>query len=350
MNDRKEGFIIFLIACIIFTPILVCMGIKGLGALITLWGWLIVMWWLFFGKDMAKMDKYKREQEERAKTIRPIIEEKKRLYEANFQKWCEERETQRRAQGLVTDSSFKEYINSFGFEVEGTIDTGRLPTWDEYRKGIKLVYPSERVSFVNSSKVTIVTHKSMEELREMGITDIRTLLGPYFKYFSFVIRDNNGGFYCRKKQEYDIRFNLVTVDDSNNMCADVIFDLKYDKNVNVEWNSNYIYHIVREPIEKYIRKDDKESLEKWIPESIVDVNFKNISSAVRTVYYQYTIYRDSGVEVKDGSFSLTDNEKEFLKLAAINGSMVNKTYYSIADASTHYQLSPDKLTSGKLLD
>lgn len=321
--NKKEAIIVWLIICVFFTPILACAGIKGLGGLLSLWLGFVFIWYIFYGKDMIELSKYKKECEERVKENK----RERDAYETSLPILYKEREEQRRTKNMVTDSSFKEYMNRLGFTVEGSIDIGDLPDWTQYHYGYS-VKPYKKPL---PSNLKIITHKSYDELKQMGIYDVKQLLGDYFKYFSFSIGNNYGGFYKEKKIAYDLRFNPITVDDSNNMCADVTFRSELDNNVNVKWSKDYIYCIIREPTVKIIDKYNTDELKKWIPESLIDVNLNAPGNTAKIVYNKFIIYRDSGVVVKDGNASLTNNEKEFIILARKENSGVIKCgeYYRI---------------------
>lgn len=342
MKNKNESIIVCLILCIVFTPILVCTGIKGLGGLISIWIAFAVIWYVLYGKDMLQHDKYKKEDMNRI----VVNEEKKINYEKKLPLLIKEREKQRRSLQMVTDSSFKEYMHSFGFDVEGNIDVGRLPTWEEHRRNPgKIIYPS-KPTFEKYSEIKIITHKSMNELKRMGIIDVKQLLGEYFKCFGYCMNNEDGGFYCGEKKEYTNGFDLVTVEDSHNMCATVKYTLDYDNNVSVKWSNDYIYHIVRRPVKKSIKKTNKIELEKWLPESINDVNINGHSNVIDILYWRYVIYRDSGCITKDGSFSLTEKEKRFIMLASEKKSIVKKYYdcSSVNNYVEHYQIDTDNLT------
>ena len=350
MKNRRETLIIMFIICIVFTPILVCAGLKGWGALIFIWIFFVFYWYLFYGKDSIEHNKIKKEIEKKKMEVLPKLEEERRNYENNLPDMNRKREMQRRKSGLITDSSFKEYMHSFGFDVEGTIDIGRLPTWNEYKKGKQIIYPSVQ-GYEKYSEITIVTHKSMKELKAMGIIDVKQLLGKYFMFFGYRIDNKNGGFYCGKTKKYNSSFELITIEDPHNMCATVRYSINLDKNININWSKDYIYHIERQPIKKTIAKTNKNELDRWLPESINAIDLSSSFNTVDVLYWKYTVYRDSGSVIRDGGFYLSDNEKKFVMLASEANSGIKKYYGrdGIQNCVEHYQIAVDDLTKMSML-
>ena len=187
----------------------------------------------------------------------------------------------------------------------------------------------------------------MKQLREMGITDLKQLLGDYFKYFSWSITNENGGFYKGKKEEYDNCYKLITVDDPNNMCANVCYNPSFDKNINVRWFKDNIYHISMGVKAKWVWKKDREEWNRLYAESVNNVDLSKNPNGAKIVYNTYTIYRDSGVTYKEGNYSLTENEKKFIMLANNKDSVVHKNNIMLNsknhDNNAHYQICIEKL-------
>ncbi len=270
MNDKKESLIVVLIACIVFTPILACAGIKGLGGLIFFWGLFCFLWWIFFGKDKWEIDKYKREEEKRKKKYKT----QESIWDNDAGKRDANIEIERMENNLLTDSSFKAYIGKRGFVVNGIIEIPKQ-SFAEYYNGY--------IPKANPSRVLIETNMSMKQLRQIGINNIRQLLGDYHKYFYYKINNENGGFFEKPIIDYDKDFREIETSNPNNMCAEITYYPELDKNCNIVWNDSDIYLIKKE------------------------ISFNNGNQNNK-----YTIYRDNGIIVKNGNDCLTEQEMKFV--------------------------------------
>lgn len=295
MKNRKESVIIFLIACIVFTPILACMGINGIGGLIIFWGGFLLLWWFLFGKDMWEIDKYKKEGEERQKEYKKQEE----IWETEKEKRDKDFEIQRKTAGLITDASFKTYMKRMGFSVDGTIKVPRQ-TFSQYYHNIK---PT-----AEQSTIIIITHKSMNQLRVMGINNIRQLLGDYHKYFYYRMDNVNGGFYENIVKGYDSGFKEIEKTDSNNMCATITYYPELDNNNSIRWDEDDIYLIKKEVASIKITPQEKNTFFKWSEENEI----RDYGTFYAVTYNKYTVYRDNKVVVRDGNSRLTEKERDFI--------------------------------------
>ena len=293
--NHKETLVLFLIACIVFTPILVCMGIKGLGALIFLWGFLAWLWWLFDGRQKLWWDKVNSGLVEGRKKK----EEQEAIWNTEAPKRRAEVEKQRRAAGLVTDSSFKEFMKKKGFEVVGDIKIPEQTFEDYFYK---------RESKTGPSTIKIITHRSYDELKRMGIWHVGQLLGVFHKYFSYKIDNAYGGFYPTKALTYDKDFKQITVDDFNNMHVEITYYPELDKNYIIKRNQDNIVYIKKEVDSIEISQKEKEGFIKWTDENEIHDSLGKVTVS----FNKYTVYKEGGVVVRKGNSQLSDNEKDFV--------------------------------------
>ncbi len=169
-------------------------------------------------------------------------------------------QTQQKESGLPTQEILEQIADKFGFTLTGQFLVNHLGYFD--------------------SEFEMETHKSLDELTEMGIHTFRDIFKDYYLFFEYQpLRYKN-------KVIRDEELNAKYVSDENNVFFEFTYKSKYEENKNIVWDKDYIIQI----------KKDRGYSKKG-----------------------YTVYRDSGIVVRDSVDELTDNEKLFIITAKDNG-------------------------------
>lgn len=210
-----------------------------LASTIVMWGfWVAVVWLkIITPLKMEKRHKYFEENELpriRAKELEDCKQRQKEL-------------------GLPTQEVLEEIADKFGFTLHG-----------EFAVGCMQYLPS---------RFEIETHKSLEELTQMGINTFKDIFGNYYLFFRY----NSLRF--KLETERDEYLNACCYQDKNNVIFTFSYNPRYEDNIDVKWDKDYIIQIKKNP--GYDNKG-------------------------------YTVYRDSGMIVRENVDELTENEKTFI--------------------------------------
>lgn len=269
MREKDFWFILWFIINIILTPFLIVA--TAFSGIIFIWGfWFFVLY--IKNSELSRFQKYL-EKEKIKKNKKE--EEERPIKNAIIKKRIEN--------GCFTNESFKKYMNSRGFIVNGDIDI-----------------------FSNIIQHIIVeTHMSKKQLEENGIHSVRQILGDYNWWFDFYDIWNGSAFTYKKDEQND-----------NNIIIHAWYIPWRDKNIKI-YNDDFIYCIEKEkefvPCKEIVNN-------KWVTnkKKVVDLAENDLSRIKNdgAYIYKYKIYKwKSGMIEKINNSSLTKNERNFIEIA-----------------------------------
>ena len=240
MTDTNKILLLFLwlIAAIIMAGVAVTSGGDP-----TVTGLALVCWggWIFAFYNTIVVSLKAEEEAEKRRQLKPQLDAKR---DAD----CIERQRQN---GLPTQEALQEIADKFGFTLHGEM---------EVKNGK-----------YENARIDMETHKSLIQLKEMGINTYLDIFGEYFFFFDYSALMHGYENYI------DENFNTKTRRSKNNISFYFTYKKRYNDNINIK-PKDFIIQII-----------EKENV--------------------------YIVYRKSSITVRNNIGELTENEKQFILTA-----------------------------------